>query len=136
MNLFTNFLKLPQIDQKLLIKTLLLMMIIRLKLWIIPFNKIQISIEKNNTRKITNNIQVTKLIWAVKTTSNYIPQATCLTKAITAKKLLNKHGYSSQVKIGVGKDMKGEFEAHAWLEYMDKVILGVSEKEYIPLIEL
>ena len=72
----------------------------------------------------------------MQTVSNYIPQATCLTKALTAQKLLKKYGYHSQIKIGVGKDIKGEFEAHAWLEYAGKVVLGESEKEYVPLIDL
>ena len=111
------------------------MIIIRLKLWFIPFNRIQQSIERS-TNKTANNIPVTKLIWTVQTVSNYIPQATCLTKALTAQKLLKKHGYSCLIKIGVGKDTEGKFEAHAWLEYADKVVLGESEKEYVPLTEL
>jgi len=72
----------------------------------------------------------------VQTVSNYIPQATCLTKALTAQKLLKKYGYISQIKIGVNKDVEGQFEAHAWLEYAGKVVIGESEKEYIPLIDL
>jgi hypothetical protein len=136
MKILTNFLKLSHLDQRLLITTLLLMIIIRLKLWLTPFNNIQRSIEKNNGNTKLNNISVLKLIWTVKTVSNYVPQATCLTKALTAKKLLVKYGYHSQIKIGVDKDFKGEFEAHAWLEYMDKVVLGESEKDYIPIIDL
>ena len=42
----------------------------------------------------------------------------------------------SQIKIGVGKDINGEFEAHAWLEYAGKVVVGESEKEYVPLTDL
>jgi hypothetical protein len=91
--------------------------------------------ERSNN-KTKNNIPVHKLIWAVQTISNYIPQATCLTKALTAQKLLKKYGYSSQIKIGVGKNINGEFEAHAWVEYDGKVVVGESEKEYVPLIDL
>ena len=105
MKIITNFMKQSRVDQQLLITTLLSMIIIRLKLWFIPFNHIQQSIEKS-TNKTANNIPVTKLIWTVQTVSNYIPQATCLTKALTAQKLLKKHGYSCLIKIGVGKDTR------------------------------
>jgi hypothetical protein len=40
------------------------------------------------------------------------------------------------IKIGVGKSFEGEFEAHAWLEYADEVVIGESEKEYIPILDL
>ncbi len=128
--------KQSRVDQQLLITTLLTMIIIRLKLWFIPFNHIQGSIEKSNTNKTANNITVSKLIWTVQAVSNYIPQATCLTKALTAQNLLKKHGYSCLIKIGVGRDTEGKFEAHAWIEYADKVILGESEKEYVPIIDI
>ncbi len=135
MKIFTNFLKQSRVDQQLLITTLLTMITIRLKLWFIPFNRIQQSIERS-TNKTANNIPVAKLIWTVQTVSNYIPQATCLTKALTAQKLLKKNGYHSMIKIGVNKDAEGEFEAHAWLEYSGRVIIGESDKEYIPLTDL
>jgi hypothetical protein len=135
MKILTNFLKQSRVDQKLLITTLLSMITIRLKLYLIPFKRIQRSMERSNN-KTKNNIPVHKLIWAVQTISNYIPQATCLTKALTAQKLLKKYGYSSQIKIGVGKNINGEFEAHAWVEYDGKVVVGESEKEYVPLIDL
>ena len=68
--------------------------------------------------------------------SLYLPKVTCLTKALTAHYLLSKNGYSSLVKIGVGKDSEGQFEAHAWLEYDDYVIIGESEKDYISIFDL
>jgi len=136
MKILTNFLKQTRVDQQLLIATLLSMILIRLKLYLIPFNHIQRSIEKSTTKKASNNIPVHKLTWTVQTVSNYVPHATCLTKALTAQKLLKKYGYISQVKIGVNKDAEGEFEAHAWLEYAGKVVIGESVKEYVPLTDL
>ena len=135
MKILTNFLKQTRVDQQLLITTLLSMIIIRLKLYLIPFNRIQRSLERSNN-KTANEVPVHKLIWAVQTVSNYVPHATCLTKALTAQKLLKKYGYPSQVKIGVNKDAEGQFEAHAWLEYSGKVVIGESVKEYVPLTDL
>ncbi len=135
MKILTNYLKLSREDQHLLIKTFISMITIRLKLYLIPFNQLQKSIEKSN-HKSANNIPLPKLISAVESVSYYVPQATCLTKALTAKKLLTKYGYPSQIKIGVNKSNKGEFEAHAWLEYAGKVIIGESEQEYTLITDL
>ena len=54
-------------------------------------------------------------------------------EAITAQILLSRYNYLSKLKIGV---MKGqEFEAHAWVEINDRIVLGESEEKYIPILE-
>ena len=111
------------------------MLNIRLKLWLIPFKNIQ----KINKKKIileNGEIPIKKLILTVKSVSNIVPHATCLTQALTAQEILAINGYTSKVKIGVNKDPKGEFEAHAWLEYAEKVVIGESVKEYVSLTDL
>lgn len=75
------------------------------------------------------------LIWAVQVSSHYVPRTTCLTNALTGHSLLSQYGYPSLVKIGVGKSSEGEFEAHAWLEYEGKVVIGESEEEYVPIYD-
>ncbi len=133
--MINNFLELTGSDKQLIIKTLLLMLRTRLILSLLPFKYTQKFSNKKITKE-TGELSVNKLIWAVESVSNYIPKATCLTKALTAHNLLNEYGYINQIKIGVGKDVKGEFEAHAWLEYSGEVILGESDKDFIPLLDL
>lgn len=67
--------------------------------------------------------------------SPYTPKATCLNRALAAKILLSQYHYPSHVKIGVSRN-EGEFEAHAWLEANNKLILGQSEKNYIPILKM
>lgn len=129
-----NFFKLPNRDKTLLLKTLFLMIKVRLMLWVLPFSSIQKSVtDVKPTNK--ENITLNNLIWAVNVSSHYVPRATCLTNALTGYSLLSQHGYTSLIKIGVGKSFEGEFEAHAWLEYKDKVVIGESEKEYVSLFD-
>jgi hypothetical protein len=40
----------------------------------------------------------------------------------------------NDIKIGVLNE-DGIFEAHAWLEHCGNVVLGESEKNYVPLVE-
>jgi hypothetical protein len=49
--------------------------------------------------------------------------------------LLAGQNYPSNIKIGISKD-NGEFEAHAWLEVDDKIVLGESEIEYTPILNI
>lgn len=131
---FLNFFKLSGDEQRILLKTLFLMVKIRLMLWLMSFPRIQRSF-KYIKPTATDKAAVTNLIWSVKVVSHYVPRSTCLTNALTGYSLFSLYGYPSQVKIGVGKSSEGEFEAHAWLEYNDEVVIGESEKEYVPLLD-
>lgn len=134
MTVLTTFLRLPGNHKKLLVDTLCLMFRIRLMVWIMPFSRIQRSLTGVST--IKRDIPVSKLVWSVKVVSNYVPRTTCLTNALTGYCLLSQHGYPSLVKIGVGRSAEGEFEAHAWLEHGGNVVIGQSEKEYVPLFDM
>jgi hypothetical protein len=52
--------------------------------------------------------------------------------------LLNWYGYASELRIGVAKGEQGELEAHAWVEYQGKVIIGglSTLSRYVPLPSL
>lgn len=134
MTALTSFLKLPAKDKKLLLETLFLMIQVRLMLWILPFSRIKTSFTEE---KVTGDRDVTvcTLSWSLKVISHYMPGSTCLTNALTGHRLLSKHGYNGLIKIGVGKSAEGEFEAHAWLEFKDRVIIGESETEYVMLYD-
>jgi hypothetical protein len=65
-----------------------------------------------------------QLVWAVKTVSRFLPQATCLTQALAAQALLSRSGFPSQVEIGVAKDDLHRLQAHAWVVCYGQVVLG------------
>ena len=129
---FLNFFKLSGYEQRILLKTLFLMVKVRLMLWLMSFPRIQRSF-KYIEPSATDKAAVTNLIWSVNVASHYVPGATCLTNALTGYSLFSQYGHPSQVKIGVGKSSEGEFEAHAWLEYKDEVVIGESENDYVLL---
>ena len=57
-------------------------------------------------------------------------RSTCLTRALAAHLLLARSGHESRLHIGVARDERGAFEAHAWLERNQQVILG-GTREYV-----
>lgn len=64
-------------------------------------------------------------VWAATSAGRRSPlEATCLTTALVAQALLQRHGYEAKLRIGVRRDLNGAFTAHAWLESEGKVIVG------------
>ena len=136
MNIIYSFLKLSFEDKHILIKSFFLLWIIRIMLWILPFSVIQKVIGKFIiVSGESHDIPLKKLTWAVAVMSRYVPKATCLTRALAAQILLTGQNYRSNLKIGVSK-AEGNFEAHAWLESDNKIVLGESETEFVPILDI
>lgn len=78
------------------------------------------------------------IAWAVAAASRFVPGSTCLVQAIVGQRLLLRSGYPAEVKVGVTRDDRGAFAAHAWLVSEGHVILGRDlQREYseMPAIE-
>ncbi len=128
MRKLTKFLRLSAAEQFLLLRTVIIVAAIRVGLWVLPFRVVQRFTFRAREKK-RSRYSVEQFIWAVRATSRYVPRATCLTQAIAAQILLMRAGYDPQVKIGVAKNEKKLFEAHAWLVLGDKVLIGGMEVE-------
>ncbi len=135
MTIIHSFLKLNNKTKWLLIKALSIMWIVRIMLWIFSFTRIQRIIKRFSSKSRENKIPLKKITWAIQVMSRFIPRATCLVRALAGQILLSQYGYDSNIKIGVSRD-KGEFEAHAWLEYGNYVVLGESEIDYVPIMDI
>jgi len=112
----------------LLLKTLSLLAVVRLGLWVLPFRIVLRLVEtlrrKGLPRKTPSCSSVAEVIWAVKTTSRYVPEATCLTQALTAHCLLGRLGHPAKLEIGVARGKDGALEAHAWVEVAGETLIG------------
>lgn len=74
---------------------------------------------------------------AVRIASRRVPRATCLTQAVSTQLLLASAGRPSRIRLGVGRDDRGAFCAHAWLEVDGVVVIGGEELErYVRLPDL
>jgi hypothetical protein len=60
---------------------------------------------------------------------------TCLEKSLVLWWLLRRHRIPADLRIGVRKDVSGDFEAHAWVE-ADGVILGESGEDHALFVPL
>lgn len=66
-----------------------------------------------------------KISWAVNQASKYTPwESKCLVKAITAQRMLKKHGIYSTIYLGLNKDENNNMKAHAWLRCGELFVTG------------
>ena len=64
------------------------------------------------------------LIWAIGAARRRCPlRTTCLGEALVAEALFRRHGFTPTLCIGAAR-REGRFEAHAWLEQDDAVVIG------------
>jgi Transglutaminase-like superfamily len=115
-------------DRTLIISTFVLLASVRLGLWLLRFRillKISRKISQfNSNSKITQQFSVRKIAWCVDKVSCFMPGVKCLARALTTQMLMSRYGYNSQLRIGVAKGEQGNLEAHAWVEYQEKVVIG------------
>jgi hypothetical protein len=111
-----------------LIRAAVLLWIVRLGLWILPFQRLRDLLSKKNRKPIaeatTELASIRKITRSVKRMSRYVPAATCLAQALVTITMLEEAGLPASLRIGVARSEAGKIEAHAWVESMGKVIIG------------
>jgi len=124
-----KFLSLTTSDCQLLLGTLVLLGVIRLGLWLLPFKTLlqllaSISQATPEPQEVDQN-SANKIVWAVNIASRYMPGGVkCLARALTTRVLLSRRGHSANLRIGVAKGKEGQLEAHAWVESQGQVVIG------------
>jgi hypothetical protein len=82
------------------------------------------------------DIDVERLSWAIGVAAQTVPwRSDCLIKTIAADRWLRRHHLRPDFYLGVIKDEKGVFAAHAWLRYGDLSVTGSKYDQYSKLIE-
>lgn len=107
-------------------------------IWILPFHSVKKRVQKiarNTNQNVNSSVSLSKLRGMIVVSAKYVPIATCLVQALAGFILFSKYGYKTSIKIGVLTE-NGEFEAHAWLEQDDKVVLGESEKSFKTIMDI
>jgi hypothetical protein len=115
-----------------------LMALVRTALWVLPFRWIRRFVEAglDRLKPVAGSSPPRNIVWAVRLAARYVPGASCLTQALTAQLLLSWCGIASRLHVGVSRAQN--FEAHAWLEYNGRVLLGGEEESsrYSPILIL
>jgi len=128
MSQVSKFFNLSMVEQRLLVKAVILLWIIRFGQWLLSFQTLCCLLNYVSNRQRSNNsFPQDKIAWAVGAVSRYVLKATCLTRALAAQFLLQQEGYQAILRIGVNKSKDDDLQAHAWVESQGKVLIGESE---------
>lgn len=61
--------------------------------------------------------------WHVFHAAQFVPHATCVSRALTAHFILRRQGFASTIRVGVATE-NGSLLAHAWVLSGDQVVVG------------
>ncbi|WP_341526359.1 lasso peptide biosynthesis B2 protein [Nostoc sp. UHCC 0302] len=121
-----KLLRLINKDRYLLINSFILLGLVKLGLWLLPFQTLRqllARISQPNPR--LDQAPISKIIWAINVSTRYMPSgAKCLARALVCQVLMTRRGYSPELRIGVAKSQEGKLEAHAWIESQGQVVIG------------
>lgn len=110
-----------------IIGALSLVLRVRLALWLAPFQRVRKSFPPAAPAEPSNageHATVVRHAKAVRRAARLVPDASCLTKALSLGTLLARRGIGCEVKIGVRKGAAGRLEAHAWVVHDGVVVIG------------
>ena len=72
-----------------------------------------------------DEVSAAKVAWAVSKVSGHFPfTVNCFPQALAAHVILTKKGVPSRIQIGVARGENGDFEAHAWVESRNQIVIG------------
>jgi len=130
-----TFSRFTSTDRKLAFAAVALLATVKIGLWTLPFQRVIHYVKKVSiAHPIRRALAPRQVAWAVRLASRYVPGATCLPQALATQILLSWSGHASCLHIGVA--LAQQFEAHAWVEYDGRVVIGeIDETErYTPIL--
>jgi transglutaminase superfamily protein len=127
-------------ERSLLVAACVRVFAVRVALWVLPSKWIIRYVKRlalpTNTAGGDTRVSPGEIVWAVDAASRRIPDASCLTQAVSALLLLRRHGYEAQFCVGVARGKSGSLDAHAWLERDGRVLIGRSKQPFVRLPDL
>jgi len=111
---------------RLFVRAFCTLVAIRLSMFAMPFAQVRSIIECANPRTVwRHRPSPDEIASSVMRASAGVPGLrNCLCRALATKRILNRFGYRSELKIGARKTVDRAFHAHAWVESAGKVLVG------------
>ena len=114
-------------DRALLVDAILCVLAARFAVWTLPARRL---LAKPPVAPLPR-LSPERIGWAIQAAARRLPYSTCLVRALAGHHLLARHGYVSELHVGVVN--REGFQAHAWLEYDGVTLLGATPEQYVPL---
>jgi hypothetical protein len=108
----------------LLMEAVSMIILAQLTIKFIPFKRYSRWLQSMNGQHNAPELLALRLKRVIKWIDRFLPwEALCLPRAISAKAMLARRGYSSVLTLGVA-DVQRDMKAHAWLTAGDIIVSG------------
>jgi hypothetical protein len=117
-------------DRGLVIEAAVLLAVVRIGLWLIPFRTLRRMLDyyaAGGAAVGSSNEPPLRVAWAVTSVARQWPRATtCLIEALAADAMLRRRAYDCEIRFGVRppSGAASPLDAHAWVEQNGVVVLG------------
>ncbi len=135
-----TFFRVSWSDKWLLLQAAAGILIVRIGLWVLPFRTMVRLFQRHQEEEGTLTVEQLKrqrrIVWAVSAVGHRVlRKRPCLTEAFVAQHMLRVAGIPTRLRIGVQKDDRTGFAAHAWLEREGYVVIGGADSptRFVPL---
>lgn len=138
LNNFARYLRLLRRHHRALIASFFVLLVVRIGLTFSSYRNVQGWTDRY-ARLSRRPARVPVLVWSITHTAKVIPGATCLTQALALRFLMVRAGEGCTIRIGVRETNDRPFDAHAWVIYQGRALIGGSEQElrtFKPLVDL
>lgn len=98
---------------------------VKLKAW--PASKIiaELRSKRSDASRKADVEDLQRIAWAISAVARRLPwRSDCLIQVMAAQAWLRRGGREGEFSIGVARDDKGEFIAHAWLNVGNTIVAG------------
>jgi len=119
-----QFFRLPAADRGLLVRSIVLLGVARLALWLLPLRVARRILSWGAHPASKPGIRPEQITWAIGVGRRFIPRADCLPQALAAEVLLLRNAHPATLRIGVYKTVHGRLVAHAWVESGGRIVIG------------
>ena len=139
-----KFLRLSWEEKTLLLRSIALILPVRIALWVLPSRAVFRLVARGSKRPISSESRdrftPDQIAWAVNAGSGrLLGDGPCLTQALVLLLLFKRRGYPADLRIGVRQDGDGQIRAHAWVESAGSVVIGqvenLSDYKVLPRVE-
>lgn len=113
--------RLPRDERRLTVKATLLCAALRPTLHVVPLRVVHRALDVAPGR--AGPVDPATVARAVERAAR-VTGAACLPQALTARFLLERGGVATSLHIGVRRNASGTFEAHAWVDAADRIVVG------------
>jgi hypothetical protein len=120
----------PRRQQALVVEAALHLAAAKTILLFVPFERWRQQLKQESSPEEISGlpaaVHVRELVWAVNGVGQRLPETlNCLPRALATRWMMQRRQWPNTLQIGVARNADGKFEAHAWIEYQGRVIMGL-----------